>query len=83
MHCLLVIFLSILEASNLACERDLIMAEDSHKLWYILRIIPTLLCVVNLREQKQSFVSVVSGHLKVGALTGSSSNWSVQKSRRL
>ena len=32
-----------------------------------------------LREQKQSFVSVVSGYLMDGALTGSSSNWSVQK----
>ena len=79
MHCLLAIFLSILEASSLACERDLIMAEVYHKLWYILTIISTLQCVVNLREQKQSFVSAVSGHLMAGALMGSSSNWRVQK----
>ena len=35
--------------------------------------------VVNLSEQKQSFLGVVSCHLMAGALTGSSSNWSVQK----
>ena len=70
MHCLLAIFLSILEVCGLACERSLIMAEVYRKLWYILRIIPTLQCVVNLRDQRQSFVSVVSGHLMAGALKG-------------
>ena len=79
MHCLLAIFLSILEASSLTCERDLITVEVYHKLWYTLIIIPTLQYVANLREQRQSFVSVVSGHIMAGALMGLSSNWSVQK----
>ena len=33
MHCLLAIYLSALEASSIACERDLITAEVYHKLW--------------------------------------------------
>ena len=79
MHCLLAIFLSIPEASSLACERNLITAEVYHKLWYTLVIIPTLQCAANLREQRQFFVTVVSGHKIAGALMGSSSNWSTQK----
>ena len=79
MNCLLAIFFSILEASSLACERDLITAEVYHKLWYTLIIVPTLQYVVNLREQRQFFVSAVSGHTIAGALMGSSSNWSAQK----
>ena len=68
MHCLQAIFLSILEASSLACKRDLIMAEVYHRLWYILIIIPTLQCAVNLRERRQSFVSAVSGHIMATVL---------------
>ena len=34
---------------------------------------------VNLREQRQFFVSMVSGHIMAGALTGLSLNWSAQK----
>ena len=64
---------------HLIYERDLIMAEVYRRLWYILIIIPTLQYVVNLREQRQFFVSVVSGHIMPGALTGLSSNWSAQK----
>ena len=79
MHCLLAIFLSTPEASSLACERDSIMADVYHKLWYTLVIVQTLLYVANLREQRQFFVSVVSGHTMAGALMGSSSNWSAQK----
>ena len=79
MHCLLAIFLSTLEARSLACERDLITAEVYHKLWYTLTIILTLQYAVNQREQRQFYVSAVSGLTIAGALMGSSSNWSAQK----
>ena len=79
MHCLLAIFLSTLEASSLACERDLITAEVYHNLWYTLIIIPTLQYGVNLREQRQFSISAAPGHTMAGALMGSSSNWSTQK----
>ena len=79
MHCLLAIFLLILEASSLACERDLIMGEVCHKLWYTLVITHTLQYVANPREQRQFFMNVVSGHAMAGALMGSSLNWSARK----
>ena len=74
MHCLLAISLSTPEASSLACERDLITAEVYHMLWYTLIVILTLQYVVNLRDQRQFFVSAVSSLTIAGALTGSSSN---------
>ena len=78
MNCLLAIFLNP-GGSSLACERDLIMAEVYRKLWHTLIIILTLQYAVNLREQRQFFVSAVSDHTTAGALAGSSSNWSAQK----
>ena len=80
---MLAIFLATPEASSLACDKDWIKAEVYRKLWYTLTIIPTLQYAVNLREQRQFFVNAVSGHTIAGALTGSSSNWSAQKSWRL
>ena len=44
-----------------------------------LPIIPTLQYAVNLREQRQFFVSAVSSHTTTSALMDSSSNWSAQK----
>ena len=76
---MLAIFLSTLEASSLVCEMDMITVEVYHKLWYTLIIVPTLQYAVNLREQRQFFVNAASGHTIAGALTGSSSNWSAQK----
>ena len=53
---------------SLASERDLIMAEVYRRLWCALIVVPALQYAVNLREQRQFFVSAVSGHITASAL---------------